>query len=440
MDTVERIAAAVLYEGYLLWPYRRSARKNQRRWTFGGVYPRAYSEAGHADDPWLMQTQCLVLGDAPVLDLSVRFLQVVERQVARRNADGGLEPVDELQVGGERYLTWEEAAERTIAAGDLRLSELATPRRLAISTPAGQDETPIVAPDGTVAGAFLRSWRAIDGAVEVSAEALAPGLTRLTVRIVNSTPWSGGSREEALRQAMASTHTILRVREGSFVSLLDPPPELAQAAAACRNIKTWPVLAGAAGDRSTMLSSPIILYDYPQVAPESPGDLFDGTEIDELLALNILALTDEEKAEMRASDPRAREILERTEALSPANLGNLHGAIREFRMLGDEADLLSPLFGLEMPPPATVMVNGTAIGKGSRVRLRPRAGADIFDLALAGRVAVVAEIEQDFEERVHLAVTIEDDPGRDLGEARMIGHRFYFSTDEVEPLGSEDGR
>jgi hypothetical protein len=82
-----------------------------------------------------------------------------------------------------------------------------------------------------------------------------------------------------------------------------------------------------------LLSSPIILYDYPQIAPESPGDLFDGGEIDQLLVLNILSLTDEEKEEMHASDPRTREILERTESLSPEELMNLHGAVREFRML-----------------------------------------------------------------------------------------------------------
>jgi hypothetical protein len=89
---------------------------------------------------------------------------------------------------------------------------------------------------------------------------------------------------------------------------------------------------GDPGRATTVLSSPIILEDYPRVAPESPGDLFDGGEIDQLLILNILALTDEEKVEMAASDPRAREILERTEALTPDQLMALHGTIREFGM------------------------------------------------------------------------------------------------------------
>src|SRR5207302_2378145 len=128
-----------------------------------------------------------------------------------------------------------------------------------------------------------------------------------------------------------STHTLLGVRTGEFISLLDPPEVCREAAAACRNIGTWPVLVGEEGDRDTMLSSPIILYDYPQVAPESPGDLFDGTEIDEILTLRILTLTDDEKQEMRDSDDRARLILERTEATPLEHFQKLHGALRQLR-------------------------------------------------------------------------------------------------------------
>ena len=82
-----------------------------------------------------------------------------------------------------------------------------------------------------------------------------------------------------------------------------------------------------------MLSSPIILYDHPTIAPESPGDLFDGTEIDQLLIFNVLTLSDEEKEEMRASDLRGREILERCESLSPEELMRLNGTFRDIRML-----------------------------------------------------------------------------------------------------------
>ncbi len=333
MDAVRKIAEAVLYEGYVLWPYRRSAIKNQKRWTFGGVYPRAYSEATSGDDPWLMQTQCLVLGDAgTTVEVKVRFLQVVERKVARVRGEA-LEFVDELQIGGERHLSWDEAYEREVVVGGCRVFDLPSPVRAGIDIPGGRTEEPLADLDGEIAGVLARRWRSLRGSVEVEAEPLRAGVFRITATIANTTPWAGEDRESTLKQTFVSTHTVLEVEGGEFVSLTDAPEELREFAQGCENVKTWPVLVGEEGERNVMLSSPIILYDYPQVAPESPGDLFDGTEIDQLLIMNILTLTDEEKEEMRASDPRAREILERCESLSPEELMKLHGTIREFRML-----------------------------------------------------------------------------------------------------------
>jgi hypothetical protein len=334
VDAVKKIAEAVLYEGYILWPYRRSAKKNRQRWTFGGVYPRAYSEARGEDDPWIMQTQCLVLGDEEsTIDVKVRFLHVVERKVGKKRGET-LEFVEELRVGGELYLSWDEATEREVAIGRFKLSELlGSPKRVEIDVPEGSGEEPLKDPTGEVVGAVVRGWRSLRGAVEVEAEPLREGLFKTTVKITNTTPWGGEERETVLRQTFVSSHTALEVEGGEFVSLMDPPEELREAVQECENIKTWPVLVGEEGDRSMMLSSPIILYDYPQIAPESPGDLFDGTEIDQLLVLNVMTLTDEEKEEMRASDPRAREILERCESMSPEELMKLHGTFRDFRML-----------------------------------------------------------------------------------------------------------
>jgi hypothetical protein len=294
MDAVARIADAVLYEGYVLWPYRRTALKNQRRWTFGGVYPGAWA-AEHPDDASVMQTQCLVLGDPAALDVRVRFLHVVWRQVM----DAG-EPVDELSVQGERLVSWEEAVERELGPGPLDI-------------PAGSE------PDGPI----VRSWRALRGEISLRTEPLRAGLWRVTVRISNQTPLpDGADRQVALAHTFCSTHTVLR--GARFVSLTDPPAELRDEAERCENIGTWPVLI----DDETMLSSPIILPDHPEVAPESPGDLFDGGEIDQLLTLSILSMTDEEKADMRAADPRTRAILERTEALSREELMRLYGRWR----------------------------------------------------------------------------------------------------------------
>jgi hypothetical protein len=334
VDDVRRIADAVLYEGYVLWPYRRSALKNQRRWTFGGVYPRGHS-AAHPDDPWTMRTQCLLEGGpATRVEVRVRFLHVVTRRVGRAAGDG-LELVDELEVSGERHLAWDEAVEREVVLHPAAVGSVAVcGRRTGIDVAAGSDREDLRHPDGERAGALIRSWHGLEGAVEVVAERLDEALWRLSVTIANTTPWDGDDREAALARTFCSTHTVLRAAgDGAFVSLTDPPDALRAHAEACENAGTWPVLVGEPSARDTLLSSPIILEDHPRIAPESPGDLFDGGEIDQLLVLNILSLTDEEKAEMRATDPRTREILERTEALTPDELMRLHGAIRDWQVL-----------------------------------------------------------------------------------------------------------
>jgi hypothetical protein len=326
-DPVRQIADAVLYEGYLLWPYRRSAMKNRQRWTFGGVYPRGHHEA-HGDDRCQMLSECLLeAAEGSAVEVRVRFLHVVRRQVMAPGP-GGLEPVSELTVGDERHLSWEEATEREVV-GELSLGAEAV--RVPIDIPAGGEQAELRDPAGRPAGAIARSWKALEGVLEVTAEPLRPGLARVSVRLANDTPWPGGPREDALERTFCSAHAVLRARDAEFVSLTDPPQELRAPAEACRNEGVWPVLVGELGDRHTLLASPIILEDHPRIAPESPGDLFDGGEIDQMLTLNILSLTDEEKAEMRQSDPKAREILERTEALTEQEMMNLHGAIRDFQ-------------------------------------------------------------------------------------------------------------
>jgi hydrogenase maturation protease len=159
-------------------------------------------------------------------------------------------------------------------------------------------------------------------------------LFKITARITNTAsmnPQDLKSRDGALMRSLVSTHTILGVHGGEFVSLLDPPDDLREPVSTCRNTGTYPVLVGDEGERDLMLSSPIILYDYPQIAPESAGELFDSTEIDEILTLRIMTLTDDEKREMRNVDDRARRILERTETMPVEQLMKLHGAVRGLR-------------------------------------------------------------------------------------------------------------
>jgi hypothetical protein len=327
-DPIRAIADAVLYEGYILWPYRRSAMKNQRRFTFGGVYPPSHA-AAHPDDRSWMQTELLLTAPpAAMVEVTVRFLQVVQRTVARRHGTE-LEQVDELVLGAERYLTWEEAVERELRQPPLTLAQLCDGDRSPIAISAGASHEEL----GNGDGVLIRSWEELAGELQLSAEPVDPDLWRVRAKILNRTPFSAGRREEALKQTFCSTHVLVRTDGGAFASLADPPEQLAAFASACQNVGTWPVPVGTPGDRSTILCSPIILEDYPRIAPESPGDLFDGGEIDQLLVLNILAMTDEEKAEMAATDPRAREILERTEALTPEQLIALHGAVREFGLV-----------------------------------------------------------------------------------------------------------
>ena len=328
MGRLERIADAVLYEGYMLWPYRTSALKNQRRWTFGGVYPERHS-AGHPDDACVMQTQCLAqAGPGARLAVRVRFLQVIERRIGRLT-ENGREPVDELVVGGERYVPWEEATEREVLSPALALGR-ESDEHVEIRVAAGEEREVLRDPAGEPAGIVTRSWGPLVGSVDVASVPLRPGLCRITVRIANRSPLGDGQdREQALKATFCSTHTILQVEGGELVSLTDPPPELRDEAERCENRGTWPVLAGEPGDRRTVLSSPIILPDHPEIAPESPGDLFDSGEIDQLLTLGILSMTDEERRRMREADPRTRRILERTESLTREELMRLHGTIRE---------------------------------------------------------------------------------------------------------------
>jgi hydrogenase maturation protease len=233
---------------------------------------------------------------------------------------------------------WQEAVEREVDAPSIDLSEIvAEPRRMTFAFPAMREATPLLDSGGQAVGVIAQIQQFIEGTVEVAAERAGDGLFKVTVRIMNLTPLEDAchkSRDEALMRSLISTHTILGVSRGEFVSLLDPPEAFREAAAGCRNIGAWPALVGEEGERDCLLAAPIILYDYPQVAPESAGDFYDGTEIDELLTLRVMTMTDQEKQEMRLVDERARQILERTETLSPERLMKLHGAVRSLRRFG----------------------------------------------------------------------------------------------------------
>jgi hypothetical protein len=397
LPALEQIARAVLYEGFLLYPYRPSAAKNRRRWTFGAVYPPAFHREN--GDACAMLTECLVRGSpAARVEVRVRFLHLQPESAS---------PSDVAQDAVEREVAMPECTLQTL---------IAAPERIDFSFPAP-------APGGAP----------VRGRVEVRCEALPGELFRLAAAIENQAEVDDPrDREAALLRTFVSTHTLFGVREGEFVSLLEPPEAARGAAAGCRNVGTWPVLVGKAGARNAMLSSPIILYDYPAIAEQSPGDLFDSTEIDEILSLRILTLTDEEKRQMREAHPRARALLERTEALTPEQLMALHGTLRSLEPRPDEG---SPWREPQPAKDARALSGGVELLPGARVRLRPRPGGDVFDLLLAGKTATIGSIEQDYEGRVFLSLTVDEDPGQDLGAEGKPGHRFFFRPEEVEPVG-----
>ncbi|HEX5270152.1 MAG TPA: hypothetical protein VFW33_06695 [Gemmataceae bacterium] len=347
-SAVDRIADTVLYEGYILYPYRPSV-KNRQRWTFGGLYPAAWCRPGGGDAS-ACQTECLVSGGPETtFEAVVRFLHLTARQAGEvapplahwPAAEPPFRPVETLRVGERLYPTWQEAEPREVSFEGITFGQLTGhPQRRPFSFGGERRLEPVRSEGGEVVGVLVREQRAVEGVIEASARESGEGLYRVTLRVGNRTPLADGARldrDEALLHAFVSTHAILGVRGGEFVSLLDPPEPWREAAAGCRNVGTWPVLAGEEGRRDMMLSSPIILYDYPQVAPESPGDFFDGTEIDEMLTLRILTMTDDEKRQMAAVDERAGALLARTEAMAREQLLGLHGTVRGLRPLREEA-------------------------------------------------------------------------------------------------------
>ncbi|MFJ4205604.1 hypothetical protein ACIP2Y_39040 [Streptomyces sviceus] len=456
------VADAVLYEGYLLYPYRRSSAKNRVRWQFGVLFPRDWVErdgpvvpgvSGSADS-WYQQTECLLRIRRPdaLLRVRLRYLQMQRKQLERADRDGGHRAVESLPTDdGTVHLTFDEAVpcevDIAVPVDDLLQGERTVPTGAA----AGLDVE--VLPQDV--GRVVRRREELRASTTVGVERLGRDLCRLRVRTTNTgtAPDPRAPRDEALCRALIATHTLIGGEGVEFVSLIDPPEDLLGHAAACRNEFAFPVLggepagdppAGAGAVGNVLLASPIILPDHPQVAPESPGDLHDAGEIDEILTLRTMLLTDEEKREARATDARAAAILDRVDTMPREVFERLHGAVRSLA----PATCQSPPAeraawwqegaddGLS-PSTDTVLVDGVPLARGGRVRLRPRRrGADAQDMFLAGRTAEVAAVFHDVDGSVHLAVTLEDDPAAELHT--WYGRFHYFRPDELEPLGSTD--
>jgi hypothetical protein len=439
------VADAVLYEGYVLYPYRASARKNQLRWQFGVLVPPAGARADPSERAAARTEVIVDPGQEAALRVRVRCLQVQHRDVeAVDAAPGGFAPVERLAVDDRTWVPWDEAVEHEIDLPAIRLLPLAgAAAAQTIHLGGGEDVELLRSSDGVVTGRAVRRREAIDGLVRVGATwADGPGaLVKLTIDLENTTEGCDGAagRDALVRRSLIAVHVLLAVDDGAFVSALDPPEFALAAVAGCRQDGLFPVLVGDAGSQDVMLASPIILYDHPEVAPESVGDFCDATEIDEILALRVLTLTDEEKAEARGTDARAAGIVDRCDDLPPEMWARLHGAVRSLRPI-DEADdeppalpWWDPAADAEVDPwTDTTTIGGRQVGKGTRVRLRPSRRADAHDLFLAGRTATIAGVFSDVDGDEHVAVSLDDDPAAELLEWQ--GRFLFFHTDELELL------
>lgn len=485
--TAQALADTVLYEGYVLYPYRASAGKNQVRFQFGVVAPRAYAgdDEGPAGvsgavEPWRTRTECLLEpGDDADVTVVLRFLQLQSRTIEERT-DDGFRPVAELDTGAVRLVTWDEAVEQQVELTVSAAALLAGHRVQAFSFEGSEE----IEDEPGGAARIVRRRRPIEGRVVLTAEEIPGpyGVVKLRVDVENLSEWNAPDpaavRDDALAHSLLSAHSMLGLSRGRFLSLLDPPEWARPLAESCDNRHTWPILIG---NDDVMLSAPIILYDHQEIAAESPGDLYDGLEIDEILSLRTLTLTDEEKAEARATDPRAAAIIDRVDTMSEEVLSRLHGALRGLQptkpadgpiVIGipgepgpgafdPYAELVrEPIPGNDPsvpwwdpgadasvdPDTDAVLVQGVAVSKGAKVVLRPgrqlddpggaRRATDAQDFFYDGRVAIVQAVIFDVDGEEYLACSLDDVPDVDLAHGRFL----YFRPSEVDPTERPSSR
>ncbi len=463
LDHARRVADAILYEGYLLYPYHQAAQKNQVRFQFGVLMPRGYdvidpNEAGSC------QTECLVeCPDDAQVQVITRFLQL-QRRIAAPVSTGTLSPeagcapdAGTVTVDGIMHTSFDEAVarEQRLTATVAELLDTGADCEFHIAAGAATQE--LTDSSGVLAGFLIRQWAALDGTIRLRAERVAGPFRalRLQARLENTTtppPAALRNRDDGLRRALIAAHSLIGVPGGRFLSMTDPPEWAAQEVAACQNTGTWPVLAGPDDCAELVLSSPVILYDHPEVAAESAGDLFDATEIDEILTLRTLALTDAEKRLARATDIRAAELLDRLDDMPPEVLERMHGAIRYLRSGPGAGAAARPVPQVTDRPPVPwwdpgsdasvtpetdhVLIDGIRVARDSRVLMQPGSRrADAQDLFLTGREAIVEAVLFDVDGQVHLAVTPADDPAADLH--RSHGRFLYFAPDEVVPVPAQ---
>jgi hypothetical protein len=247
LTAARQVADAVLYEGYLLYPYRSSSSKNQVRWQFGVLGPDGAAEAG-VGEPTSMSAEVLLESQpAGTLDVHLRFLQVQSRVVQRRTGDVWA-AVDELLVGGTRWIPFHEAVSREVPLLGLELDGLGDGRTIEVGVPGGE-QVEELHEDGRLVGRLVRTRWPLVGAVTVTTRPGAdPRLLVLGVRVDNHSSWTPGDepgwppRDVAARTSFVGTHLLLTAQGTRFVSLLEGPDWASTDAASCAQERCWPVL------------------------------------------------------------------------------------------------------------------------------------------------------------------------------------------------------
>jgi hypothetical protein len=378
-SALEQLVDSLLYEGYALYPYTPGAAKNATPTPFGIVYPPVYAGTlASAFDH--LELRCVLQAPADsVLSAEVRFLAAL----------------------GERH---QAQARRVEIAGAMvgALAEVPAEKQAHVE---GEPGSPPL-----VVGLSLRAER-LDGCDY-----------KVVLRVENRTLVSSGlERAGALARSLLSTHPIVRVAGGRFVSPLD---------AGCQSVNTFPVLATPADD--AVVGAAIVLPDHPQIAPESRGALFDSTEIEEALLLHVHALSDAEREEIGRQDPAVREMVQRAAASTPEDIIALHGRVTLRDPDTNEPPREPPGLADPRAGEEAADVDGVTFRRGGKVLIRPGPDADLQARMLDGRTATIERIFTDYDGRTHLGVTIDGDPGQDL--MRDTGRYLYFFGPEVEVI------
>ena len=366
--TLEQLVDSLLWEGYALYPYTPGAAKNATPTPFGIVYPPAYADGRSTFDQLVME--CIADAEPGAeLRAELRFLQPSGE---RHEAVARTAELPPARIGGEPVT-------RTFGFDSLELRLTLTQRQ------AGER-------------------------------------VRVSLRVENLTPVAEGlDRAGALRQSLISTHLVLRLAAGRFASPLEVGSE-------CRSVNTWPVLASE--DDDVMLGAAIVLPDHPTLAPESLGGLFDSTEIEEALLLHVHALSDGEREAIAAGDPAVAQMVERAAATTPEEILALHGRVSVRDPVTKEPPMPSAAVRDPTRGEAEAEVDGVRFRRGGKVVLRPGPDADLHARMLEGRRATIERIFVDYDGKVHLAVTVDDDPGQDL--MRETSRFLFFFAPEVE--------